>query len=425
MNVLVIGSGAREHCFIWKLSQSKKVSNIFSLQGNGGTHSLSKNLNVSTSNFPEIKNLVIENNIGLVLVGPEEPLVKGIVDYFSEEPELKKIPIIGPSCEGAKLEGSKDFAKKFMKKYKIPTANYNSFSKENISDAFNFLETISPPYVLKADGLAAGKGVVIIDDLITAKKTLLDMLDGNYVGDAGNIVVIEEYLKGIEVSMFVLTDGENYILLPEAKDYKRIGEGDIGLNTGGMGAVSPVSFVDEAFKQKVIEQIIKPTIFGLKKEHIAYKGFIFFGIMNVKGNPYVIEYNCRMGDPETEVVIPRIKNDLYELLMDTWNNNLKHTKLEIDHKSASTVVAVSGGYPKDYLKGHIISGFSEVKNSVVFHAGTKFENNAIVTNGGRVLAITSLADNLKDALDISYKNLDVLYFKDMYFRKDIGKDLLS
>ena len=428
MNVLLLGSGGREHAFAWKLAQSKNLTKLYIAPGNAGTANCGTNVEVSETDFEAIKKFVIENKIQMVVVGPETPLVKGIHDYFLADSTLKSIPVIGPKRDGAQLEGSKDFSKAFMQKYKIPTARYQTFTKATLSEGLKFLETLQPPYVLKADGLAAGKGVVIPDTLEEAKKELTEMLANAKFGDASAKVVIEEFLRGIELSVFVLSDGNSYKILPAAKDYKRIGEGDTGLNTGGMGAVSPVPFADEAFIKKVEERVVIPTISGLKKEGIVYKGFIFIGLMNVKGDPCVIEYNCRMGDPETEVVIPRIKSDLLDLFQGVAEGNLSEKKLETDPRFTTTVMLVSGGYPGDYEKGKVISGLDKVKDSIVFHAGSKSEvqslKSKVVTSGGRVMSVTSYGSSILEALARSYKSINEIKFEGMYYRKDIGKDLL-
>jgi phosphoribosylamine--glycine ligase len=422
MNVLILGAGGREHALAWKIAKSKYLTKLFVAPGNAGTAEIAENVNLSASNFEEIKKLVLDKKIKIVLVGPEDPLVNGIYDYFKNESLLKEVALIGPSKHGAQLEGSKDFAKAFMQRHNIPTAKYKSFTSETLADGCKFLENTFPPYVLKADGLAAGKGVLIISDLNEAKNELKNMLHGKF-GNAGNTVVIEEFLSGIELSVFVLTDGISYKILPEAKDYKRIGEGDTGLNTGGMGAISPVSFANSTFLKKVEEQIIIPTIAGLKIENIDYKGFIFLGLINVNNNPFVIEYNCRMGDPETEVVIPRIKNDLLEILISVANNTLNSITIETDSRFATTVIAVSGGYPDNYEKDKEISGLNSSGESIVFHSGTKLNNGKTVSNGGRVLAVTSYGNSKEDALKKSYNTLSNLHFEKMYYRKDIGFDL--
>jgi phosphoribosylamine--glycine ligase len=424
MNVLLLGSGGRENAFAWKLAQSPLLDKLYIAPGNAGTASYGTNLDIDILNFELVKKTVLEKNIDLVLVGPEEPLVKGIYDYFLSDKELASVPVIGPSRKAATLEGSKDFAKKFMEKYNIPTARYSTFTKETVDKGIDFLRSLRPPYVLKADGLAAGKGVIIPLTFSGAENTLKEMLLEEKFGQASKKVVIEEFLLGTELSVFVLTDGISYHLLPEAKDYKRIGENDMGANTGGMGAISPVPFADEKFMQKVKEQIIEPTIEGLKKEKLDYKGFIFFGLINCQGSPKVIEYNVRMGDPETEVVIPRIKSDLLMLLDAVGRQKLSETKLEIEERVATTVMMVSGGYPEQYEKGKIITGLEKVEGSTVFHAGTRQEAEHIVTNGGRVLAVTSLREDMKEALATSYDNVGKIDFEKKYYRRDIGRDVL-
>ena len=421
MNVLVIGSGGREHAFGWKISKSKIPNKLFFAPGNAGTESIGINLDVDISNFNQLKNTIVRNNINLVLVGPEVPLVSGISDFIHSNKKLEKINVIGPKKLGAMLEGSKSFAKEFMERHNIPTAPYKKFSLKNLNDGLDYLESISPPYVLKANGLAAGKGVLIINELEKAKNSLVEMLKNKKFGSASKEVVIEGFLDGIELSCFVLTDGDSFITLPYAKDYKRIGEGDSGLNTGGMGAVSPVPFNDEDFKNKIENKIIKPTIKGLKKDNIDYLGFIFIGLINVKGEPFVIEYNVRMGDPETQVVLPRIKNDFLEILLATANNKLSEIKLDVSPNSAVTIVSVSGGYPESYEKGLDVLG--DIDQELVFQAGTLKKNNKIVTNGGRVFSSTALGSSIKIALSKAYKNLKKIKFKGMYFRKDIGFDL--
>ncbi|MBS3993225.1 MAG: phosphoribosylamine--glycine ligase [Bacteroidetes bacterium] len=423
MNILIIGSGGREHAFAWKIAQSSKLANVFVAPGNAGTSAIATNLLIDVLDFTIVKEAVLEHAINLVLVGPEIPLVAGIHDFFASDDELKHVKVIGPKKYAAQLEGSKEFAKEYMMRHHIPTAAYQSFTVDTLADGCTFLESLKPPYVLKADGLAAGKGVVILDNLQDAKQELKQMLQDQKFGNASAKVVIEEFLSGIEMSCFVLTDGKNYVTLPNAKDYKRIGEGDTGLNTGGMGAVSPVSFADEVFLSKVDERIVKPTIQGLKKDGIDYVGFIFIGLIKVNGDPFVIEYNVRMGDPETEVVIPRIKSDFVDLLTATANQSLDTFTLEIDEQAATTVMLVSGGYPSAYENGKTITGLDSIENSVVFHAGTKQINNQIVTNGGRVLAITSFGVDFKEALKTSYQNAEKIKFDDMYYRKDIGFDL--
>jgi len=422
MNVLILGSGGREHTMAWKIAQSKMLSNLYIAPGNAGTSQVGTNLNVSVNDFASIKEIVLKYEINLVVVGPEDPLVKGIRNFFEDDNELKQIPIIGPDKIGAQLEGSKEFAKEFMVKYKIPTAAYGSFTLETLKEAEIFLEKMKAPYVLKADGLSAGKGVLIIDDLVEAKTTLKTMLKGQF-GDASRKVVIEEFLSGIEVSYFIVTDGDNYLLLPEAKDYKRIGEKDTGLNTGGMGAISPIPFANKEFTQKVIERIIEPTVNGLKAEGILYQGFIFFGLIKVNNEPMVIEYNARMGDPETEVVLPRIDADFLELMAAIPTKSLKKVPFAIKPDTAATVMMVSGGYPGDYEKGKVMTGFNLINDSIAFHAGTTVKNNQIVTNGGRVLAITSMGKNRQQALELSYKNVELIKYANRYFRRDIGFDL--
>jgi phosphoribosylamine--glycine ligase len=424
MNVLILGSGGREHAFAWKIAQSSKLKNLFIAPGNAGTSDFGTNLDINVSDFYKIKSAVLENEIEMVLVGPEVPLVEGIHDFFLADTDLKSVSVIGPEKYAAHLEGSKEFAKKFMKRHHIPTAEYESFSKESLEEGYQFLETLSPPYVLKADGLAAGKGVVILSDIQEAKDELKDMLANEKFGEASSKVVIEEFLDGIEMSCFVLTDGKNYVNFPNAKDYKRIGEGDVGLNTGGMGAISPVPFATETFLAKIEEQVIKRTVEGLQKDRIPYKGFIFFGIIKVGDEPKVIEYNCRMGDPETEVVIPRMKSDFLELLMATSNGTLADYKMVLDDRSATTVMLVSGGYPEAYEKNKKISGINSVDDSLIFHAGTKTNDSGeIVTNGGRVIAVTSYGEDYNKALKKSYENISKIDFEGMNYRKDIGFDL--
>ena len=425
MNILILGSGGREHAFTHKLNQSKKVTHIFVAPGNAGTQEIATNIDVNPTDFESVKKAVIAHDIQMIIVGPEAPLVNGVHDFFLADDVLKSIPVIGPKKDGALLEGSKDFSKEFMIKHGIPTAKYQSFTKENLQQGKLFLESLTPPYVLKADGLAAGKGVLILDSLEEAKSELEEMVSNQKFGDASSTVVIEEFLKGIELSVFVLTDGTSYKILPSAKDYKRIGEGDKGLNTGGMGAISPVPFADQTFLNKVEELVVKPTILGLQKDGVDYRGFIFIGLMNDNGNPSVVEYNVRMGDPETEVVLPRIKSDLFDLFEGVANQNLGDKEFSVTDKIATTVMLVSGGYPESYEKGAVISGLDNRKDSIIFHAGTKIKEEAIVTNGGRVLAVTSLADSIQEALGQSYKTIDSIHFEKMNYRKDIGFDLVG
>jgi phosphoribosylamine--glycine ligase len=424
MTILLLGSGGREHAFAWKMTQSPLCEKLFVAPGNAGTAAIATNIAIAPTDFDAIKTLVLEEKISLVVVGPEDPLVKGIYDFFKNDEALKNIPVIGPSKLGAQLEGSKEFAKEFLMKHNIPTAAYDSFTAETVENGCAFLETLQPPYVLKADGLAAGKGVLIIQDLEEAKTELRNMLVHQKFGAASSKVVIEEFLDGIELSCFVLTDGKSYKILPTAKDYKRIGEGDTGLNTGGMGAVSPVPYVDAVLMEKIETRIVKPTIEGFQKDGIEYKGFVFIGLINVKNEPIVIEYNVRMGDPETEVVVPRLKSDLVELFLSVADQKLDSFELEVDPRSATTVMVVSGGYPEDFEKGKVISGLENITDSIVFHAGTKLEEGNVVSNGGRVLTVTSYGDDFQQAIKKSYQNIDKLSFDKMYFRKDIGFDLL-
>jgi phosphoribosylamine--glycine ligase len=423
INILVLGNGGREHAFCWKLAKSKLTNQLFVAPGNGGTEDLAINLDIGVNDFESIKKAVLLNQIKLVVVGPEDPLVNGLHDFFLSDPALKDIPVIGPKKMGARLEGSKEFAKMFMHRHEIPTAQYGSFTAENIDQGYAFLDQMKSPYVLKADGLAAGKGVLIIDDLKQAKTELAKMLLDQKFGVASSKVVIEEFLTGIEISCFVLTDGEAHLTFPTAKDYKRIGEGDKGLNTGGMGAISPVPFMDDQFNQKIQDRIVKPTIKGLLDDNIPYLGFLFIGLIKVGEEPYVIEYNVRMGDPETQVVLPRIKNDFVELLLATAEGRLSQIEIEIDDLSVTTVVVVSGGYPKEYQKGKKITGLEKVKGSIVFHAGTTVKEGKIVTNGGRVLAVTSYGEGHKSALKQSYGQIEKINFEGINFRKDIGFDL--
>ena len=423
MNILVLGSGGREHAIITSFTNSKLVNKIYALPGNGGTSTIATNIQGDVNDFKKIKEEVINNNISLVFVGPEDPIVRGIYDFFKSDNSLKNIKIIAPSKLAGQLEGSKEFAKKFMERYNIPTAKHGTFTKDNIDQSDAFLESMNPPYVLKADGLAAGKGVLIIDNLQNAKDELRSMILDKKFGDSSSKVVIEEFLDGIELSCFVLTDGKNYKTLPFAKDYKKIGEGDTGLNTGGMGAISPVPFLDNKFLEKIEERIIKPTIHGIKKENMEYMGVVFIGLIKVGQDPYVIEYNVRMGDPETEVVFPRIKNDLLDLFNSMGSTEFEDIKLQIDDRHAATIIMVSGGYPLDYEKNKIISGLTEETDSIIFHAGTKKVDDNFLTNGGRVIAVTSLSENYKDAVKSSYDKIKKISFDQAYFRQDIGFDL--
>ena len=423
MNILILGSGGREHTLAWKLHQSPKLSKLFVAPGNAGTAEIAINIPIGVNDFQDIKSVVLSEQIEMVIVGPEDPLVNGVHDFFLNDEELKSIPVIGPQKAAAELEGSKEFAKKFMIRHNIPTAAYQSFTASELEQGYAFLETLKAPYVLKADGLAAGKGVLILSDLNEAKAELRTMLVDAKFGNASATVVIEEFLAGIELSVFVLTDGKGFKVLPMAKDYKRIGEGDTGLNTGGMGAVSPVPFVDQEFVDKIHERIVIPTVEGLKKDNLPYKGFVFIGLIKVGDNPFVIEYNVRLGDPETEVVIPRIKNDLVEVFQAVANQTLDSIDLELDERTATTVMLVSGGYPEAYEKGKKLSGYDQITDALVFHAGTQIKDGHAVTNGGRVMAITSFGKDFKEALKISYKNIDKVHFDEMNFRTDIGFDL--
>jgi len=423
MTILLLGSGGREHALAWKMLQSSQCSKLFVAPGNAGTASIATNININPNDFTAVKNLVLSENIEMVVVGPEDPLVNGVYDFFKNDADLKNIPVIGPSKHGAQLEGSKEFAKEFLVKHNIPTARYQSFTKDTVEAGCEFLTTLTAPYVLKADGLAAGKGVLILNDLAEAQQELRNMLVDAKFGDASSKVVIEEFLDGIELSCFVLTDGKSYKMLPTAKDYKRIGEGDTGLNTGGMGAVSPVPFADAEFLQKIEERIVKPTINGFQQDNIDYKGFVFIGLIKVGNDPFVIEYNVRMGDPETEVVMPRLQSDLVEIFQAMANQTLDQVAFEIDPRSATTIMVVSGGYPEDYEKGKVISGLENVEGSMVFHAGTMLKDDQVVTNGGRVIAVTSYGDNFKEAIAKSYANIKKITFDKMYYRKDIGFDL--
>lgn len=424
MRVLLLGSGGREHAIAWKIAQSSQLEQLFIAPGNAGTRLHGTNVPIQVTDFEAIKECVLANDVNMVVVGPEDPLVQGIQDFFQADSQLSKVHIIGPNKVAAQLEGSKDFAKQFMMRHNIPTARYATFTKDTLQEGYAFLENLKPPYVLKADGLAAGKGVLIINELKEAKAELKSMLADAKFGDASSRVVIEQFLSGIECSVFVITDGDSYKILPEAKDYKRIGEADTGLNTGGMGAVSPVPFVDKTFMDKIENQIIIPTVKGLKADGIVYKGFIFFGLINVKGEPYVIEYNCRMGDPETEVVMPRLKSDLLDLLEGVATNTLSECDIQFEERSACTVMMVAGGYPETYEKGKTITGLNSVTESLVFHAGTAGDGPVVTTNGGRVLAVTSYGKNLDLALERSYRSLEKISFDDAYYRRDIGFDVV-
>lgn len=422
MKVLLLGSGGREHALAWKISESKRLTKLYVAPGNAGTAEIAENVNIKVTDFGALATFIENTGIEMLVVGPEDPLVEGIRDYFEADARFTRLMIVGPGKAGAILEGSKDFAKEFMNRHAIPTAGYLTVTKENIEEGIDFLKVLQPPYVLKADGLAAGKGVLILNDLEEAKSELRLMLDGKF-GKAGNQVVIEEFLKGIELSVFALTDGKDYKILGSAKDYKRVGEGDTGLNTGGMGAVSPVPFANEEFNRKVEERVVRPTIEGFREEGIDYKGFVFFGLMNVGGDPYVIEYNVRMGDPETEVVLPRLKTDILSLFEATAKGELKQAAFDLDARFCTTVMLVSRGYPGDYEKGKQIDGLENVEGSIVFHAGTKLADGKVLTNGGRVLAVSSYGDTMKEALAQSYKNVAKIHFDGMNFRRDIGFDL--
>jgi|TARA_B110000438_G_scaffold146245_1_gene140842 phosphoribosylamine--glycine ligase len=423
MNVLIIGSGAREHAFCWQIKDSKILSKLYVAPGNAGTEKIAENLEISISDFQEIKKVLITKKIKLIIIGPEIPLIDGLTDFIKNDPVLKEVLVIGPSALGSMLEGSKDFSKEFMSKHKIPTASYKTFESSSLKEGLDYLNSISPPYVLKADGPAAGKGVLILNDLVKAKEELSNMLLKNKFGKAGQKVVVEGFLSGIELSCFVLLDGKSYLTLPSAKDYKRIGEGDTGLNTGGMGSISPVPFADEEFLSKIDNKIIKPTVYGIIKDKLDYVGFLFIGIIKVENEPFVIEYNVRMGDPESQVVLPRVKNDFLELMIKTATGKLDTIKIEVDEMSYSNVVMVSGGYPEAYEKGKKITGLNKEYESIVLHAGTKKQNNNIITNGGRVLSVISKGEDFRSALRKSYKTIESIDFEGKFFRKDLGFDL--
>ena len=422
LNILIVGSGGREHALAWKIKQSPKLNQLFIAPGNAGTAELGENIPVGVSDFEGLKKAVLDNKIDLMLVGPEVPLVEGLHDFFIADEELKHVKVVGPQKEGAQLEGSKDFSKEFMERHNIPTAKYKTVTSENLSEGIDFLKIMKSPYVLKADGLAAGKGVLIIEDLAEAEASLKEMLDGQF-GDASSKVVIEEFLSGVELSVFAITDGKGYQILPEAKDYKRIGEGDTGLNTGGMGAISPVPFADAEFMQKIEDRIVKPTVEGLQKDGIPYIGFIFFGLIKVDGEPMVIEYNARLGDPETEAVMLRVKSDFVDLLVAAADGTMDEQSIEIDERTAVTVMLVSGGYPVKHVNGKVMTGFDQTKNSILFHAGTKQDDDDVVTAGGRVLAVSSYGSSMKQALAQSFVNAEKISYEGKYYRKDLGFDL--
>lgn len=424
MKVLLLGSGGREHALAWKIKQSPRLEKLYVAPGNAGTAEIAENVNIVVTDFKAIADFIAQENIDMLVVGPEDPLVEGVRDYLSADVRFADLMIVGPGKDGAVLEGSKDFAKQFMKRHGIPTAAYMTVTSENLEEGKQFLKNLKAPYVLKADGLAAGKGVLILNTLDEAQRELVQMLEGKF-GKASSRVVIEEFLHGIEISVFAITDGKDYKILGSAKDYKRIGEGDTGLNTGGMGAISPVPFANEEFNRKVEEKIVKPTIEGLRKDGIDYRGFIFFGLMNAGGEPLVIEYNVRMGDPETEVVMPRLKTDVLELFEAVATVHLAEVNFALDERVCATVMLVAGGYPEAYAKGDVITGMADVKNSIVFHAGTRLKDGEVLTNGGRVMAVSSFGANIEDALSVSYENVNKIHFKNMNFRRDIGQDLLT